>query len=116
MNNNFSGHFAEFLARCLFRLKGYRILAKNYVTGRGTTAGEIDFIACRFKTLVFVEVKKRKDMETAANAIKNSQRKRIRTAAENFVAKNPAYQNYDIRFDAVLISLPFHVKHIENAF
>lgn len=57
MNNYHSGHRAEFLARLLFRLKGYRILAANYVSGRGTHAGEVDFIAKRGNVLVFVEVK-----------------------------------------------------------
>ena len=47
MNNYHSGHRAEFLARLLFRLKGYRILAANYVSGRGTHAGEVDFVAKR---------------------------------------------------------------------
>ena len=45
MNNNLSGKISELLARSMFRLKGYKILAKNYVTGKGTHAGEVDFIA-----------------------------------------------------------------------
>ena len=66
MNNYHSGHRAEFLARLLFRLKGYRILAANYVSGRGTHAGEVDFIAKRGNVLVFVEVKKRTTLDKAA--------------------------------------------------
>ena len=57
MNNNNSGKLAEFLARMLMRCKGYRIICGNYVTGKGTRAGEIDFIARRGKTIAFVEVK-----------------------------------------------------------
>ncbi len=116
MNSNFSGHLAEFLARQLFRLKGYRIVCKNYVTGKGTSAGEIDFIAVRFKNIVFVEVKKRRDKEMAAYAVKPTQQKRIRTAAENFLAKHPAYWDYDVRFDVVLICFPHYFRHIQNAF
>lgn len=60
------GNWAEFLARLLFRLKGYRIVAVNYVTGRGTNAGEVDFVACRQNVIVFVEVKQRSSLEKAA--------------------------------------------------
>lgn len=115
MNNNKSGHIAEFMARCYIRIKGYRIVAKNYITGKGTHAGEIDFIAKRGKTLVFVEVKKRSSIENAAYAIKPIQQQRIRNAAQSFIGCNPQYQNYDIRFDAILIAFPCHIKHITNA-
>ncbi len=116
MKNNFSGHLAEFMARQFFRVQGYGIIAKNYVTGRRTGAGEIDFIARRGKTIVFVEVKKRRDMETAAEALKPKQIKRIRRAAENFLAGQSRFQGCDIRFDVVLICFPFQIKHIKNAF
>lgn len=116
ITDNFSGYLAEFFARQLFRLQGYQIIAKNYVTGRGTNAGEIDFIAAKGNLLVFVEVKKRSDLETAAYAVRPKQQQRIRTAAENFVSKHVAYQKYDFRFDAVLVSFPCYFRHIENAF
>ena len=116
MNHNLRGHLAEFAARCFFRLHGWQILARNYITGRGTTAGEIDFIALKGKTLAFVEVKQRGDITSAAYAISPAQQKRIRTAAANFLAKHPAYQSHDIRFDAVLFAFPLHLRHIPNAF
>jgi len=115
MNNNQSGHLAEFIARNFMRLKGYRILTKNYITGKGTHAGEIDFIATRGKTLVFVEVKKRSSIEKAAYAIKPTQQQRIRNAAQSFISHNPRFQNYNIRFDAVLITFPYSIQHIANA-
>lgn len=115
MNHNQSGHMAEFIARSLFRLKGYRIIAQNYITGKGTFAGEVDFIARKGKKIVFVEVKKRADLETAAYAISEKQKQRISNAAKAFLKKNPHYQNYDIRFDAVLVELPLKIQHIPNA-
>ena len=54
MNNYYFGHFAEDVALWYLRLKGYRKVAKNYVTGRGTGAGEVDLIVKKSKTLVFV--------------------------------------------------------------
>lgn len=116
MNNYHSGHWAEFLARSLFRLKGYRIVAANYITGKGTHAGELDFVAQKGKTLVFVEVKKRSTLENAAYALSEKQKLRIRNGAEAFLKKHPQYSSYDIRFDAVLVKLPFSLLHLKNAF
>lgn len=116
MNNYKAGHFAEKIARwCLF-FKGYHLVARNYVTGRGTTAGEIDLIVCRGKTLVFVEVKKRASLEQAAYAVLPAQQERIRRAAANFIAKHPAYQNHNIRFDAFLIAFPCRLLHLIGVF
>lgn len=44
MNNYYSGHLAEYVALNYMRIKGWRKVAVNYVTGRGTGAGEIDLI------------------------------------------------------------------------
>lgn len=116
MNNYHSGHWAEFLARNLFRLKGYRIVAANYITGKGTLAGELDFVARKGKTLVFVEVKKRSSLENAAYAISEMQKIRIRKGAEAFLKKHPQFYAFDIRFDVVLVKLPFSFLHLKNAF
>ncbi|MFV0625971.1 MAG: YraN family protein [Alphaproteobacteria bacterium] len=115
MTNHFWGKYAEFLARCLFRAKGYSILETNYVTGKGTHAGEIDFIARKHTQLVFVEVKKRKNLDDAAYAIKEKQQERIVKGAEAFLKKHPFCQNDEMRFDVVLVELPFKIKHIKNA-
>ena len=116
MKNNIAGHIGEFMARNYMRLRGYRIVARNVITGKGTHSGEIDFIACRGNTLVFVEVKKRTDLETAAYAINETQQRRIRNGAAVFLQKNPRFSEYNVRFDAVLIAFPCQIKHIPNAF
>ena len=103
MKADAKGHWAEFLARLLFRLKGYRIVAVNYVTGRGTNAGEVDFVACRQNVIVFVEVKQRSSLEKAAYAVKPRQQRRIWRAAEAFLQKHPQYAAFDVRFDAVTV-------------
>lgn len=116
MNNYYSGHWAEFLALIYLRFKGWHKVKTNFVTGRGTGAGEIDLIVRRGKTIAFVEVKKRTTLDNAAYAIAPRQQERIRRSAENFLAHYPRYANFDVRFDAVLIKFPFHIRHIENAF
>lgn len=115
MNKHKKGRLAEFLARLYLRLNGYKIIAKNYVTGRGTTAGEIDIVACRGKTLAFVEVKERKTIEKAAYAVHFRQKVRIKNAALFYLQKYPKYKDYNIRFDAVLVCPPLCVRHIANA-
>lgn len=116
MNSYTRGRLAEKIARFFLLFKGYRLVAYNHITGRGTTAGEIDLIVRRGKTLVFVEVKQRRSLDTAAYSVLPHQRQRIRRAAENFVAKNPQYQGYDFRFDVFLVQLPFTLRHLQNTF
>lgn len=115
MNNTKSGKYSEFLARMFFRLKGYSIIAQNHQTGKGTHAGEIDFVAKKGKTIVFVEVKKRRDLDKAAYAISQNQKQRIINGAKAFLQRNSQYINYDSRFDAVLVQLPLSIKHIKDA-
>jgi len=110
-----SGRLAEFFARIWLRCKGYKIIAVNYKTGRGTHAGEIDFIACKNKTIIFVEVKKRNSIDNAAYAIHPQQQQRIIRGAEAFLQKHSQYHNYDVRFDAVFVSFPLRIRHLINA-
>ena len=113
--NYSTGHFAEKIALCFLCLKGYRPIAYNYTTGRGTGAGEIDLIVRHGHTLVFVEVKKRQNITTAGEAITHKNRQRVMRAAEVFLAKHPTYAKMDVRFDAVLFTHNFIPHHIPDA-
>ncbi|MBR6327844.1 MAG: YraN family protein [Alphaproteobacteria bacterium] len=113
MNNKTTGSIGEFLARSFLRLKGYRIVEKNYVTGRGVGCGELDIVACKRHTLVFVEVKSRQNMTDALSAIKNTQQKRIVRAAEVYLARHKKWQGFDVRFDAIFVS-GWRIRHIKN--
>lgn len=115
MNNKNSGKLAEFIARLYFRFKGYTIISKNHKGILKMPAGEVDFIALKHKTLVFVEVKKRQSIEKASYAIKPNQQKRIVNTAKLFLKQHPTYQNLNIRFDAIFIIFPFKILHIKNA-
>lgn len=115
MNSYKTGKTAEFLARMFLRCKGYRIICKNFGAVKKMNIGEIDFIALKNKTVVFVEVKNRKSMSDAAYAISPNQQKRIIRGAQNFLKHNPKFDKYDKRFDAVLVVFPFYFKHIKNA-
>lgn len=113
--NRRSGRFAELAARWYYRLHGWRILYKNYIVGRGTTAGEVDFIACRGRGLAFVEVKKRASTDLAAYAVSNRQKRRIANAARCFIQSHPQYETYNLQFDAVLVKFPLTIRREPQA-
>ena len=97
------------------RLKGYRILERNFKPPRGSGAGELDIIAFKNGTLVFVEVKRRRTTDEAAETISETVKKRRIRGAEYFLTLHPEFAACDIRFDAMLTA-PFKMpQHIENA-
>lgn len=102
------GRFGEKLGGLYLRLKGYRIVARQY----RTRVGEIDIIARRGGVLVFVEVKARETVAAAETAITTRQRTRIERAASAFLQDHAGLSHLDIRFDALLIvrrRLPIHI-------
>ena len=107
-----SGLFAEGLVALLLRLKGNRIVARRYKT----PVGEIDIVALKGKRLVFIEVKRRKRFEDAAEALPTRARRRIVRAAQYFLAAHPSYNGHDMSFDVVLTAPWSWPHYIENAF
>ncbi|MBL4693202.1 MAG: YraN family protein [Magnetovibrio sp.] len=105
------GHMAEALTRLVLRLKGHRILAKNYKT----KVGEIDIITLKSNTIGFVEVKARSTQREAAEAISDRQKARIERAAEHFLKYAPQWQSFDVRFDVALVTGPFGVHILYDA-
>jgi putative endonuclease len=108
------GRRAETLAAWYLRLKGYRILALRY----RTPAGEIDLIARRGRTIVFVEVKQRPSEDVAVEAVTPRARQRIARAAGLWLAAHPAAAGLDQRFDLIMIlprRLPRHLRSLFDA-
>jgi putative endonuclease len=104
------GHDAEFWAALLLNLKGYSIRARRFKAA-GT---EIDLVAERFGTLVFVEVKARASLDDALAAINPEKLRRIARGARAYLARLPALPKV-IRCDAVLVAprrLPRHIEAI----
>ena len=105
------GLYAETLAAVWLRLKGYRVVARQF----RVTGGEVDIIARRFDTIAFVEVKARGVMEDAQIAITPQKLRRISVAARRWLTKNPVVAQYTLRVDAVFVAprrLPLHVENI----
>jgi putative endonuclease len=106
------GRRAEWLAALLLTLKGYRLLARNYVV----QGGEIDLIARRGDTLVFVEVKARPRIEEALVAISATKRRRIERAARVWLAHHPWAARLVLRGDGIFIAPRRLPRHIEDAY
>lgn len=106
------GLWAERLAIILLWIKNYRIEVLRYKR----PVGEIDIIARKGQALCFIEVKWRKDSKSVPYAITPSMKKRIHKAAQYYCMENEiADKDYEMRFDAILISPPFNLQHIDNA-
>lgn len=93
-------------------LKGFRIVARRY----RTKLGEIDLIARRGNLVLIVEVKARKTMMEAMEAIAYESERRIEGAADLWLARQRDHAKISMRFDMVAV-LPWRWPvHVENIF
>ena len=106
------GLSAESRAAAFLIAKGYRIVARRWKS----PVGEIDIVARRRGTLVFVEVKARERLDDAAEAVIARQQRRIIAAAEAWLATHPDDVNSDMRFDVMLVAPRSIPRHIMAAF
>ena len=93
------GPRAERRVRLYYRLRGYRVLEANARAGRN----ELDIVLRRGRRVVFCEVKARSgegygDPREAVGAEKE---RRIRRAAEIWLARNPELLELEISFEVV---------------
>ena len=99
---------------CWFlKQQGYDVLEQNFYT----KVGEIDIIAKEDQTLVFVEVKYRKDDKKGypAQAVDQRKQQKIRKSAMIYLKKNHLSFEQPIRFDVVEI-LGKKIRVIKHAF
>ncbi|TCD16066.1 YraN family protein [Oricola cellulosilytica] len=105
------GHRSEALAAWALRLKGFRIIATRF----RTPAGEIDLIARRGDLVAIVEVKARRTLIEAMDAITPTALRRIEAAADIWHGRQPDHARLSLRFDMVAIlprRWPVHVPAI----
>lgn len=95
------GRDGEEAAARFLEARGLAVVARNVRAG----GGEIDLVAAEGATLVFVEVKWRRDASrgSPAEAVTPAKRRRLLSAARAFLAENPAGARRDVRFDVVAI-------------
>ncbi len=95
------GPEAERRARRHYRLRGYRILATNAWAG----GYELDMVVRRGPTVVVCEVKARTGTEHGDphEAVGPEKARRVRQAAETWLALRPELAGLDVRFEAVAV-------------
>ena len=106
------GQRGEALAALFLRLKLYRILARRF----RTPVGEIDLVAERWGTIVFVEVKTRAPGSAEEQTLEAVNTRRIAQAAEYWLMKHPDHAGCTLRFDVVLVSRARWLVHHVDAF
>ena len=107
------GAFGEGEAAKFLRKNKYEIIASGYYS----RFGEIDLIAKKGNTVVFVEVKTRKNASFAKafEAVDRSKIQKIKATAQMWMTQND--KDYDYRFDVIEIYTESKkLNHIENAF
>jgi putative endonuclease len=113
------GRFGEDIAKEYLEKQGYKIISQNF----RTKTGEIDLIAEKRGTLVFVEVKAgslEKDGFLPEDKVNHLKRKRLIEASRLFCAKEKKLMDRirEIRYDVLIVDLEKRrvVRHYESAF
>ena len=112
MKSTETGRAGEQIAARYLQKQGYRLLAMNY----RTRYGEIDLIAQDGDTVVFVEVKTRKDASFAPAyaAVTPKKQERLRQTAQQWMAEKG---EQPARFDVVEVYTATQtMRHIKDAF
>ena len=112
------GRRGERRAAWFYRLRGYRIVARN-VRSR---SGEIDLVVRRGRTLVIAEVKTRQSMAAGEgfDAVDRKKREQLIRLADHYIAlmKEPM-KDVELRYDVLSLfwnGRRFIVTHFPDAF
>ncbi len=106
---NQRGRASELAAVAALICRAHVILARRYKT----PVGEIDIVARRGSRIAFVEVKQRPTRALCEAAVTAETRRRVRRAADLWLARNPRHQSLDIGFDTVFVTpwrLPIYLR------
>jgi putative endonuclease len=104
-----SGRRSEWLCALWLIAKGYRLLGFRL----RTRAGEIDLLALRDGVVAVVEVKRRRTLAQALEAVSWAQRRRLAAAARAIAAGRPGLAGAPVRLDLIALApgrLPRHIR------
>ncbi len=108
-NSYITGIRAEKIAIIWLKLLGYSIIANRH----RNVFGEIDIVAVRGKKIFFIEVKSRQDYKNS-EPLTYRQSKRIKNAANLFLAKYPNFTVYEASFNLIVIRSWLFFRHYHN--
>jgi putative endonuclease len=110
------GHAAETVACRYLEDKGFALIARNY----RCAFGEIDLIMRDGETLVFVEVRRRRNVDfgTPAETVGPRKQQRLRATAEHYLQRHAALSQKPCRFDIVALTddRSVDIEWLPNAF
>lgn len=107
-----SGVWSERQAALFLRMKGYRILERNF----RVKSGEIDIIARKGDLIAIIEVKARKTLNQSIDAVGFENQNRVRAATDWWLSKQQNAHLLSVRFDIVSVQ-PFRWPiHLKDAF
>ncbi len=117
-NEHALGRLGESLAADYLRRKGYRIIGRNYKS----KIGELDLIAAKDQTLVFVEVKTRSGITVGEpyEAVDRKKRQKLLKLADGYLTyggiTNLSSLFQDTRIDviSILMSNDGRIKNLEH--
>lgn len=108
------GKLGEWRAAWFYRLRGYRVLARNL----RSSGGEIDLVVRRGATVVIAEVKTRQTLFAGAghDAVDRRKREQLVRLGDRYAADSPGVR---LRYDVLSIfwnGWRFVVSHFPDAF
>ena len=104
-----SGRRSEWLCALWLMAKGYRLLGFRLRTG----GAEIDLLAVRDGVIAVVEVKRRRTLAEALEAVSWRQRRRLAVAAGSIAGRRPELAGAPVRLDLIALApgrLPRHIR------
>lgn len=113
MSTRSRGAALERRAAWHYRLRGFRVLERNAWAG----GNELDLVLRRGRRLVFAEVKGKGGGRYGApeEMVGTEKQRRLRRAAEAWLAAHPAEAELDVSFEVVAVA-DGRLRRIEHAF
>lgn len=111
VRNRRAGRRSEFLCALWLMAKGYRLLGFRLRTSQA----EIDLLALKNGVVAVVEVKRRRTLGEAIEAVSYAQRRRLEAAARAIGARRPDLADKSVRLDLIALAPGRLPRHIPDA-
>ena len=96
------GRMAETFAAFALMLSGWRVVARRH----RAHGGEVDIVARRGDLVAMVEVKARRGVREAADAVPEGAWRRIERAGDDWLARCPDAARLSVRYDLMAVPTP----------
>jgi putative endonuclease len=111
VRNRRAGRRGEFLCALWLMAKGYRLVGFRLRTSQA----EIDLLALKDGVVAVVEVKRRRTLGEAMEAVSYAQRRRLEAAARAIGARLPDLADKPVRLDLIALAPGRLPRHIPDA-